>query len=357
MLRILKVDEKLVASHKPPLAKWQAEPLYPADCVVLCSGFEDRALAFLKEISSFAGHRTRVLSVNYLPFMDENRRREIHDICKAAKFDYDELTYDRQNPSGFTEAFSTSLGKIQGRLFVDISGMSRLMIVQILVSIANRPIRFANTTVVYSEAAEYPPEKAAVEAAIAQSDVDPLYSIMLLSSGVFDITVVPDLSSISLDGQQTRLIAFPSFNADQLTALRTELQPSRYSIIHGVPPLPSNRWRTEAIAKLNHTEALSSEEQYTTDTLDYRETLDCLLKIYQEHGAVERLLIAPTGSKMQAVAVGIFRAFIQDVQVVYPTPRSFTSPTSYTIGVGNRYGLELDSFTPGLPATQSIGGE
>jgi hypothetical protein len=344
MLRILKIDEKLAAAVKPPLVHTEVLQLRDVDCLILCSGFEDRALAFLKVDADRSQHRTRILSINYLPFMGENRREEIRDICQTAGFEYRELTYDRQNPSGFADTFSGSLGVVEGRVFVDVSAMSRLMIVQILVSLARRAAGFTNTTILYSEASEYPPDKSAVEEAIKRSDVDPLYSIMLLSSGVFDITVVPELSSISLDGQQTRLVAFPSFNTDQLTALRTELQPSRYSIIHGDPPSEGNKWRAEAIAKLNHTETLNAEEHYTTNTLDYRETLDCLLKIYREHGATERILIAPTGSKMQAVAVGIFRAFVEDVQVVYPTPRAFTSPTSYTLGVGNRYCLPLDSF-------------
>ena len=214
-----------------------------------------------------------------------------------------------------------------------------------MVSLGSRPSGFTNSAVLYSEASEYPPDKKTVQEAIEKSDVDPLYSIMLLSSGVYDVTIVPELLSISLDGQQTRLVTFPSFNTDQLTALRTELQPSRYSIIQGVPPAPKNEWRTEAIAKLNHIDSLRSEENFTTNTLDYRETLDCLLEIYGNHGATERILIAPTGSKMQAVAVGIFRAFVKDVQVVYPTPRAFTSPTSYTIGVAQRYQLPLDSFS------------
>jgi hypothetical protein len=96
---------------------------------------------------------------------------------------------------------------------------------------------------------------------------------------------------------------------------------------------------------LNHVENLKGEEIFTTDTLDYRQTLDQLLEIYRLHGATERILIAPTDSKMQAVAVGIFRAFVRDVQIVYPTPRAFTSPTSYTIGVKSRYQLPLDAFT------------
>jgi len=343
MLRISKIDEELAALQKPALEPADSLKLDSGDCLVLCAGFEDRAVAFLKDAASQSG-RFRVLLIDYLPFMNENRRSQIHDICRAAGIAYSVLTYDRQDPSGFGDSFPNALGPVHGRLYIDVSGMSRLLIVQILVSLGIRTFGFSRTTVLYAEATEYPPNHQEVREALSKSDVDPLYSIMLLSSGVFDVMVVPELLSISLDGQQARLIAFPSFNTDQLTALRTELQPSRYSIIHGDPPAPENKWRTEAIAKLNHTDNLKGEEDFTTDTLDYRETLNRLLEIYRLHGATERILIAPTGSKMQTVAVGIFRAFVRDVQIVYPTPSAFTSPTSYTIGVKKRYQLPLDSF-------------
>ena len=90
---------------------------------------------------------------------------------------------------------------------------------------------------------------------------------------------------------------------------------------------------------------------FETSTLDYRETLDTLLRIYAAHGPTERILIAPTGSKMQAVAVGVFRSFIRDAQIVYPTPHEFTSPSAYTFGVKHVYHLVLDPFV--LPTSSS----
>lgn len=51
--------------------------------------------------------------------------------------------------------------------------------------------------------------------------------------------------------------------------------------------------------------------------------------------------MAPTGSKMQAVAVALFRAALYDVQVVYPTPQIFTEPDRYTVGARRLYELDL----------------
>jgi hypothetical protein len=138
---------------------------------------------------------------------------------------------------------------------------------------------------------------------------------------------------------------FPSFNPDQLTALRAELQPSRLAFIHGVPPSPQNDWRLEAIARLNSLASFAGQDDRDTSTLDYRETLGYLVELYQKYGMRERLLISPTGSKMQAVAVGLARAFIEDIQIVYPTPRQFHSPKCYTTGAGQMYLLSLEPFS------------
>ena len=55
----------------------------------------------------------------------------------------------------------------------------------------------------------------------------------------------------------------------------------------------------------------------------------------------DRLVVAPTGSKMQAVAVAMLRAALYDVQIVYPTPQTFTEPDRYTVGTRRLYELDL----------------
>ena len=55
----------------------------------------------------------------------------------------------------------------------------------------------------------------------------------------------------------------------------------------------------------------------------------------------DRIVVAPTGSKMQSVAVGLFRAVLHDVQIVYPTPQFFAEPRNYTLGMRQLYQLDL----------------
>jgi len=337
-------DEKLAALIKPPLVRSTRLQFARDDTLVVCAGFEDRGLAALKMMDR--DNSCRLLAINYVPFERKNRVTEIAEYYQQVTgLSPEFIVYDRENPAGFGAEFVEILGNRQGRMYVDVSAMSRLLIVQIIVALGIRNGGLSNCSIVYTEAAEYPPSQEEAQAAFKKTADDSTFNALFLSSGVFDVTIVPELSSVALAAIQTRLIVFPAFDAHHLTSLRSELQPSRYTFIEGAPPSAANVWRRDFIAAINHLGEIGDAESVVTSTLDYAQTLDCLLDLYRQHALRERLLLAPTGSKMQSVAVGLFRAFVRDVQIVYPTPQGFVSPENYTKGCGSTYSLSLDSFS------------
>lgn len=337
-------DEVLAALPKPVLNLVSRISLLPDDWLVVCAGFEDRSIAILESAAS-EGKPFNVMLINYAPFVTENKSETIRALCRGARARVSELTYNRQEPCGFGEILTERIRTSGARIFVDISGMSRLLIVQVLVALRKHPERFDNCFVAYTEAANYPPNEEEAALQLAKSESDPSFSIFFLSSGVYEVTLVPELSSYASTGVQTRLIAFPSLDAHQLTALRAELQPSRLSLIEGVPPGTHNQWRKKIIAEVNQLNEIPNAEKYSVSTLYYQDTLAALVKIYGEHALYERLLVSPTGSKMQAVAVGLARSFLEDVQIVYPTPRDFLKPGKYTEGIGPMHLLSLEPFS------------
>jgi hypothetical protein len=336
-----RVDERLAQLEFPKLEPVSAR-LEPSDTLILCAGFEDRALAFLERAVKAGSRDFHVIAIDYRPEVAENRIVELHELVALAGGTITKVTYERQDPC---ESGGELLNRAGGsnRILVDISGMSRLLIVQ-LVAIGVRERLVQKMEVVYTEAESYPPSFAEVEIKIA-NDADYLGIFNFISSGVFGVTVVQELSTVAMQGQPVRLIAFPSFNPTQLAAVCAEIQASFYSIINGVPPRGQNVWRRAAIRKLNNIESIQEREEFDVSTLDYRETLRLLLSIYAEHGAVEKLVISPTGSKMQSVAVGVLCGFLRDIQIVYPTPRSFPSPTNYTVGAVETYSVSLQCFS------------
>lgn len=341
-VRLVRLDQVLSAIPKPPLSTFAECSLDAKDCLILCAGFEDRAVEVLDKVSAATPGGFGVVLIEYLPAIVDNKASMLGAKLQRCGGKITRLVYDRENPAGFAVTAVKSCAAYTGRLVIDISAMSRLLIVQLLVELKNHPGLLERSVILYTEAKEYPPTGEEVRRLLAERRENPALAIHLLSSGVFEITVVPELSSSSIAGEQTRLIAFPSFNAEQLTAIRAELQPSRLVLFHGVPPDPKNSWRQDAIKQLNETYELVCEE-ISVSTLDYRQTLEQLLLIYDNHAERDRIVVCPTGSKMQTVSVGLFRAFLEDVQIVYPTPQRFTS-TNYTKGIGQSYMLDLAFF-------------
>jgi hypothetical protein len=335
-----RIDELLARIKWPRLAK--VGPLLTAtDTLVTCAGFEDRSLAYLSGSVNAGSRGFRIVGVDYRPEVLENRVDELHQLAKLAGADLTVITYDRQEGESAAEIFKYA--RKGERILLDISGMSRLLIVQ-LIAAAVRENLVRRMDVIYTEADTYPPTQEEVEVRL-DDEKDYLSVLNFISSGVLGITIVPELSTIAMQGQPIRLIAFPSFNPTQLAAVCAEIQASSFSIVNGAPPSDQNSWRRDAIRRLNNIDSIREKEEFNASTLDYRDTLKLLLDLYRDHGALEKLVISPTGSKMQSVAVGIACGFLRDIQVVYPTPRSFPSPANYTKGSRATYRLCLEPFS------------
>ena len=336
--RLLRADEHLANVQWPDLQRITVPHIGSDDCLLVCGGFEDRAIAALRRICAAECSGFALALVSYRPVYPQNRTDELRQIGREAHLQITEFVYDRENPAGIGEELK-HFTRDYAHVFVDISGMSRLLIVQTLVALLAELHNHA-VTVIYGEAQEYPPtiEQFAHDRQSA-NELVPSY----ISSGIFEVASTPELASVSMLGEAIRLVAFPSFDPAQLSNLIQELQPTYTELIHGVPPAPKNKWRTQAIDEINHPtlNALQRREDHRASTRDYRETLRILLKVYGERSMFDRIVVAPTGSKMQAVAVGLFRSALYDVQVVYPTPQIFTAPHEHTIGIRQLYKVDL----------------
>jgi hypothetical protein len=336
--RLLKADERLANVLWPDLQRIKAPHIGIDDCLLVCGGFEARAVEALRRTCA-AGYSGFALGlVTYRPRYPQNRTDELRKIGRETHLQITEFVYDRENPAGMGEELE-HFTRDFAHVFVDISGMSRLLIVQTLVALLAESHNHA-VTIIYGEAKEYPPTRAKFTQ--DRQSVDELVP-SYISSGIFEVASTPELASVAMLGEAIRLVAFPSFDPAQLSNLIQELQPTYTEIIHGVPPAPKNKWRTKAIDDLNRPTlaSLRRREDHMASTRDYRETLRILIQVYEERSMFDRIVVAPTGSKMQAVAVGLFRSALYDVQIVYPTPQIFTDPHEHTVGIRQLYQVDL----------------
>lgn len=339
-----RIDRHLRSSHWPEQHKIEHLQFQNGDVLLVCGGFEDRAMNVINMAATSNAPRITVLDFEYLPTVDSNHFPQISKLCKDAEWAHVRIEYDRCNPSGVFDNVSRNLPSDIHRLYVDISGMSRLLIVQLIVGLMRCGIDISRVTILYTEAESYPPTEAEARAKLASHTSDSAAILSFISAGVYDLAIVPELSSLNINHAPTRLIAFPSFNPAQLYSTKSIIQPSNTTLIHGVPPTTDLQWRTEAIYKLNNLNDDAKVQNLNISTLDYSECLKALLSLYEDWSAFNNLVLSPTGSKMQTVAVGIFRSFIEDIQIIYPTPLRFTDPTDHTHGAKQIYQLDLDFF-------------
>jgi len=323
--------------------------LRSVDNLTLCSrevfvaagGFEERVLAFPKLIESRDDAHEAVL-LNYRPFDEKNKLEEQRLVLTLRGFDVTSLEYDRYAPDNFHDPFIATLKRLQSRgVCLDISGMSRFAIMIIADVVRELNLAFR---VVYTEAREYAPCQKDFEA--AKADQKQHLPTSFIHTGVYDVLRVPQLASIRMQNRSTLLIAFDSFNEALCQAIINVINPSRFILINGRPPRPELRWREEATAYVH--KRLRQEWSFeddndpikVTDTLQYEETQSLLVELYWRFSGTHRIILAPTGSKMQTLGAYLLRAVHEDVHVEYPTVQGFFAD-KYSTGVREKWAVDF----------------
>ncbi len=213
----------------------------------------------------------------------------------------------------------------------------------------NLPLR-----IVFAEALDYAPSQEAFEMAARNKQQHRPTSF--IDTGVYDVLRVPRFSSTRMQNHATLLIAFDSFNEGLCQALVNVINPSRFILINGRPPRPELKWREDATAELHRflREEWSVEDDNepmkVTSTLWYEETHALLVQLYWRFSRSHRIIVAPTGSKMQTLGAYLLRATHGDVHVEYPTVHGFFS-AQYSRGVRETWEVDfgrIGDFVRGL---------
>jgi hypothetical protein len=338
-VKVLAKWERMGQMNWPEATAVTGPTLGPSDTLILAAGFEPRILGLLDAAVAAGSRSFEVVAINYTPADASNRYADVIARCEQAGASHRVVPYDRVDPGGIADQVLSQIAA--GRsVHLDITGMTHLLTVQMVVGLLESA--GSSFSVWYTEADEYPPSRQDIENKLPNPD-DPMALAMFLSSGVLELCVVPELSSVEMQGQPMHVVAFPTWNPMQLATLCSDVHASAFTLFHGRPPRPDLEWRLDAIERLNRTDSIKSRDDIVVSTLDYRETLRALLHLYSSHARREKIVVAPTGSKMQTVAVAIFRSWFPDTQIVYPPPAEYESKR-YTHGVRALWRLPLNTF-------------
>ena len=345
----------------PELQRCQRLHLEPGDTIIHSPGFEDRTMAFVSGLT--ADSQARAILLDYRPINQRNRLDDIRQALSSlgvVVFDADIIKYDRFSPDDFEATLHAQLTAHRTRrAVVDISTMSKLAIMLVLQVCTRLNL---DTRILYSEASSYGPTQEEFEQARERGEVH--QPTLHVFTGVHGVVRVDSLASVAMQGQPTAAIVFMSFNDALTQLLLNTVYPGRLFLINGSPP--EHSWREAATAWVHEQVRREWEEDNPVgpadgsglalplriaSTLDYRQSMALLLDLYWQLSSTHRVLLAPSGSKMQTVACYLMKALHPDIHIEYPSPEGFAP--EYSSGVGARWLVNLGGFLDRLSAVQN----
>ncbi|MDR1914409.1 MAG: hypothetical protein LBQ68_08030 [Clostridiales bacterium] len=298
---------------------------------IVAEGFEQRSLGFVSVCQDIAFNT--IIVCRYLPQRPTKYDDLLHLLSeKNPCTKIEPLEFNRDDPFEFEVNLQTKLTALSEykEIVVDISVMSKYMIMQIFCSLVSFP---GSVRIIYTEPMSYAPRENEFEQYnTLQSDAT-LSPSMLPSSGVHNVVRTPLLTSIVMQKSPVLLVSFLSFNEQLIGALLAECNPMNLYLINGVSPHAEFAWREDATQKIHEPVLKMYPNDNPTDTLgalrqkvsilDYRETFNLLATIYKDHCVDKRIVLAPTGTKMQALGCALIKLCCSDIHVEYPIPESY----------------------------------
>ncbi len=335
MLPDLKLNEKVVIDK--------------GEVFIHSPGFEDRTLGFKNAVQFKMGSISILLS--FIPFNSENKFGEVRSYLSSINLpiqDKDIIEYSRFEPGDFESKIISRLREARTRrVTIDISTMSKLQIMLVLNACKNADVK---VKIIYFEAKAYRPtidefEKCRKLDKIHQPSIQ-------IFDGVYGVVSASSLASVAMQGQPTAAIVFMSFNDILTQSILNSVYPCRLLLINGKPPV--HKWREEATAWIHDKLRKEWQEDNPTyydkrrgailpkravSTLYYKETVQLLLKLYWELSVDHRILLTPSGSKLQAVGCYLAKALHPDIHIEYSSPKGFVS--GYSSGIGSWWVLDF----------------
>ena len=182
-------------------------------------------------------------------------------------------------------------------------------------------------TILYSEANVYHPTEEIYKRNARQWTSD---SPLGLEQGVSDIRISRDFPGQQLKSLPDCVVVFPSFNGSRTYAVLTKIDPALVTNptrnvvwLVGVPRLPEDYWRVDAMKEINKID--NTQSSYDVSTFSYKNTLQLLHTVYRDRSPWFNLTVSPLGSKLQALGCVLFCHQRRDVRVIYSIPSQYNA--------------------------------
>ena len=352
MARASRIELSSIVGRLPDLERFDPaeHPAFGPDDLFLCAlGFEPRCLTLPRMLAENGYRSNRVLFFEYDTNVDENEvnRQALTACLNAISDNVQPLSLgDPDYPNELRHILESCSGEASGtdpRVTLDLSVAANRIVVTTMGTLFEAQ---AYLNVLYSEAATYYPTE-------LEYTVDPsawrTESLLGLERGVGAVRPSREFPGQHMDQLPDAIILFPTFKADRSQAVIDFVDPSLIGTrgeqivwLVGVPPLPQNQWRIEALKEINGLTA--NDRQHEISTLYYKETLSRLESIYQDRWEKYKLTLSPIGSKMQALGSSLFSYMRPDTRIVFAIPKEYNAG-QYSDGWREAWRIEFGSMS------------
>lgn len=327
------------------------------DLLICALGYEDRANSALTFLADRGIAVDRAIVLNYTGHLpeDEANRDSVAQLLQMVGADATDVD-DMQRLSATVHDHVLNNGpSYRTNIVVDLSAMSGGYVLACLAALGRiSDVAGVRVTFLYAEASHYHPSQE--EYASSRVQIKDKGSLGL-DEGVASVSLPVGMHG-SHDPQLRELVVvIPGFSRDRVRAAISYLNPAlllapetlRWTV--GVPHLESDAWREVAMREIHE---LIDGSVVRLSTFYYRHTYEYLEELYDSEWLESNLSIVFLGSKLQALAVGLFCVVRGGVRVVLSTPISYGAD-QYTSGTKQVWAVGFEDWSSTLDALASIG--
>ena len=336
------------------------ESSYGPDQLFLCAlGFEPRCLTVPKLLAENGYRSERVVLFEYDTNVDENERNRqeltkylsiISDDVRSLALGTPTFSHDlRLILDSLPEETTTAIPRIT----FDVSAAANRIVVTSMAMLCEAG---GALTVLYSEAATYHPTRRQYE---TQPHAWRDEALLGLERGVSDVRPSREHPGQHFDSLPDAIALFPTFKPERSKAVIDFVDPSLIGTrgeaivwLVGVPHLPENRWRVDALREIN--DLKDDDVQYEVSALRYQDTLSTLEELYTKLSGRYKLTLSPIGSKMQALGSSLFAFIHPDTRIVFAIPKEYNA-SQFSIGCRETWMMDFGSLSDLRTLLTSVG--
>jgi hypothetical protein len=295
--------------------------------LILAAGFEERDLSIIEIIKAVAIPIKKIIVLDYENIEQNepvrskviNMARSISAAVKTVKVG------ELPNLLTHIEILENDM------LIIDITGMSRIIIFQILNQIDKAKISY---NIAYTEAEEYFPLKGLYDTLIAnQASEEVAFTRYLETEKAefvysYDCSIIqpPEFMGNPEPGRPAMILAFFTFKRSRLQAILQVLEIEKRVLILSEPVRQDLKWRKDFM-KIANLDIIQKNEPDVNilGTLDAFQLMDFFEdKIYRNKEYTKyNLILAPLGSKMQTIGSYLFWRKHSEISVLFSQPGSY----------------------------------